>query len=29
MEFSETVAIYAFKVGRFIQLNEYMNVKEY
>ena len=26
MEFSETIVIYAFKVGRFIQLNEYMNV---
>ena len=29
MDFSETIAVYDIKVGRFIQLNEYMNLYEY
>ena len=26
MDFSETIVVYDIKVGRFIQLNEYMNL---
>ena len=29
MNFSETIVVYDFKVGRFIQLNEYMNLYKY
>ena len=29
MDFSETVVVYDIKVGRFSQLNEYMNLYEY
>ena len=29
MDFSETIVVYDIKVGRFIQLNEYMNLYEY
>ena len=29
MEFSETSVVYDIKVGRFIQLNMYMNLYEY
>ena len=29
MDFSETIVVYDIKVGRFIQLNEYMNCYEY
>ena len=29
MDFSETVVVYDIKVGRFIQLNDYMNLYEY
>ena len=29
MDFSETIVVYDIKVGRFIQLNEYMNLYDY
>ena len=29
MDFSETVVVYDIKVGRFSQINEYMNLYEY
>ena len=29
MDFSETIVVYDIKVGRFSQLNEYMNLYEY
>ena len=29
MDFSETILVYDIKVGRFIQLNEYMDIYEY
>ena len=29
IEFSETIVVYDIKVGRFIQLNEYMNLYDY
>ena len=28
MDFSETVVVHDIKIGRFIQLNEYMNLDE-
>ena len=29
MDFSETIVVYDIRVGRLIQLNEYMNIYEY
>ena len=29
LDFSETIVVYDIKVGRFSQLNEYMNLYEY
>ena len=29
MDFSETIVVYDIKVGKFSQLNEYMNLYEY